>query len=86
MRRPASISMLFASVGGCRGFPQVPREGAPTDRLAKMSTTVDNRRTGLEPRWLRRDDGPVDLQFEETRITPTSTGEGDVPGSVKKLK
>ena len=29
-----------------------------------MSTTVDNRRTGLEPRWLRRDDGPVDLQFE----------------------
>ena len=29
MRRPASISMLFASVGGCRGFPHAPREGAP---------------------------------------------------------
>ena len=68
MRRLASISMPFASVGGCRGFPQVPREGAPAGRLTKMSTTVDNRRPGLESRWLRYDEGPFELRFEETRI------------------
>ena len=41
MRRPAWISMLFASEGGCKGFPQVPREGAAAGRLTKMSTTAE---------------------------------------------
>ena len=85
MRRPASISMLFASEGGCRGFPQVPREGAPTGRLVKMSTTVENRRPGLESRWLRYDDGLVDLRFEETRIRGDRRTRSDRPDGTGRI-
>ena len=39
-----------------------------------MSTTVDNRRPWPESRWLRYDDGPVELRFEETRIPNGAKG------------